>query len=125
LTQIREDFWRIQLANDDLLRSLSNPAVTNSRLIAKTSAEIGTRAKRLKENLALPGPEKESKLPGHCHGDIRSSIASLSKLIDSFVSNPMLVRGVVDANLSLTAGRDLAYIIILSGEIRKSAARLK
>jgi hypothetical protein len=34
-------------------------------------------------------------------------------------------RHVVDANLSLTAGRDLAYIIILSGEIRKSAARLK
>jgi hypothetical protein len=124
LAQIREDFWRIQLANDNLIGSLSNPAPIDSRLIAKTAAEIRTRAKRLKENLALPGPERESKFPAA--GDIRSSIASLSKLIDSFVNNPMLSqRHLVDATLSLTAGRDLEYIIILSGEIKKSAAKLK
>jgi hypothetical protein len=60
LGQIREDFWRIQLANDDLISSLSDPAAIDPRLIAKTAAEIRTRAKRLKENLALPGSEKES-----------------------------------------------------------------
>jgi hypothetical protein len=126
LAQIRQDFWRIQLANDDLTGSLSKPGTIDSHLIAKTAAEIRTRAKRLKENLALPGPVKESKLPADVAGDLRSSIASLSKLIDSFVNNPMLSqRHVVDANLSVTAGRDLEYIIILSGEIRKSAARLK
>ncbi len=127
LAQIRQDFWRIQLANDDLTGSLSKPGTIDSHLIAKTAAEIRTRAKRLKENLALPGPVKESKFPSDAAaGDLRSSIASLSKLIDSFVNNPMLSqRHVVDANLSVTAGRDLEYIIILSGEIRKSAARLK
>ena len=127
MAQIREDFWRIQLANDDLIGALSNPAAIDSRQIAKTAAEIRTRAKRLKENLALPGPEKESKFPADvAAGDIRSSIASLSKLIDSFVNNPMLTqRHLVDATLSLTASRDLEYIIILSGEIRKSAARQK
>jgi len=127
LAQIREDFWRIQLANDELIGSLSNPAPIDSRLIAKTAAEIRTRARRLKENLALPGSEKESKFPeDYAAGDIRSSIASLSKLIDSFVNNPMLSqRHLVDATLSLTASRDLEHIIILSGEIRKSAARQK
>jgi hypothetical protein len=126
LAQISEDFWRIQLANDDLV-SLSGPSNLDSRLVAKTAAEIRTRAKRLKENLALPAPEKGSKFPADFPaGDIRSSIASLSKLIDSFVSNPMLSqRHMVDATLSLTAGRDLEHIIILSGEIRKTAARLK
>jgi hypothetical protein len=57
---------------------------------------------------------------------MRSAIASLSKLIDSFVNNPMLSqRHLVDATLSLSASRDLEYIIILSGEIKKSAAKLK
>jgi hypothetical protein len=127
LAQIREDFWRIQLANDQLFGCLSNPSVIDSRLIAKTAAEIRTRAKRLKENLALPGPEKESRFSADvAAGDLRSSIASLSKLINSFVTNPMLSqRHVVDATLSLTASRDLEYIIILSGKLRKSAAKLK
>ena len=127
LAQIREDFWRIQLANDQLLGSLSNPSAIDSRLIAKTAAEIRTRAKRLKDNLALPGPEKESRFSADvAAGDLRSSIASLSTLINSFVTNPMLSqRHVVDATLSLTASRDLEYIIIRSGELRKSAAKLK
>ncbi|HEX3085030.1 MAG TPA: hypothetical protein VHP99_10935 [Pyrinomonadaceae bacterium] len=127
LAQISEDFWRIQLANDALVVSLSGTSNLDSRLVAKTAAEIRTRAKRLKENLALPAPEKDSTIAADfAAGDIRSSIASLSKLIDSFVSNPMLSqRHMVDATLSLTAGRDLEHIIILSGEIRKTAARLK
>jgi hypothetical protein len=126
LAQISEDFWRLQLANDDLV-SLSGPSNLDSRLVAKTAAEIRTRAKRLKENLALPAPEKDSKFVADFPaGDIRSAIASLSKLIDSFVSNPMLSqRHMIDATLSLTAGRDLENMIILSGEIRKTAARLK
>jgi len=127
LAQIREDFWRIQLANDDLIGSLTNPGTIDSRLIAKTAAEIRTRAKRLKENLALPDPERDSNFPAEvAAGDMRSAIASLSKLIDSFVNNPMLSqRHLVDATLSLSASRDLEYIIILSGEIKKSAAKLK
>jgi hypothetical protein len=127
LAQIREDFWRIQLANDDLNSSVSNSSAIDYRAIVKTAAEIKTRAKRLKENLALPAAEKESRLPANVPaGDIPSSIASLSKLIDSFVSNPMLSqRHLVDATLSLTASRDLEHIIILSGEIRRSAATLK
>jgi len=109
LAQIREDFWRIQLANDDLVGSLTNPGTIDSRLIAKTAAEIRTRAKRLKENLALPDPERDSNFPAEvAAGDMRSAIASLSKLIDSFVNNPMLSqRHLVDATLSLSASRDL------------------
>jgi len=125
LAQIREDFWRIQLANDDLSTSLSSPNAIDSRLIATTASEIRTRAKRLKENLALPRPEKDAKpQTTPAADDLRSSIATLSKLIDSFVSNPMLSqKHVVDATLSLKASRDLEDIIALSGEIKKVAAK--
>lgn len=125
VAQVREDFWRIQLANDDLNTSLSNQNAIDSRLITKTAAEIRTRAKRLKENLALPRPEKSPEpqtVPAA--EDLRSSIAILSKLIDSFVSNPMLSqKHVVDATLSLQASRDLEDIIALSAEIKKAATK--
>jgi hypothetical protein len=94
-------------------------------MIAKTASEIRTRAKRLKENLTLPRPENnpESQTVTTA-SDLRSSIAKLTKLIDSFVSNPMLSqKHVVDAALSLQASRDLEDIIAVSGEIRKVAAR--
>jgi hypothetical protein len=126
LAEVREDFWRIQLANDDLNTSLSSQTAIDSRLVAKTVAEIRTRAKRLKENLALPRPEKgpEPQVVSAAPLDLRSSIAKLSRLIESFVSNPMLSqKHVIDATLSLRASHDLEDIITVSGEIRKVAAR--
>jgi hypothetical protein len=125
LAQVREDFWRIQLANDDLNTSLSSQAAIDSRLIAKTASEIRTRAKRLMENLALPRPEKDSKLQTDpSTTDFRSAIATLSKLINSFVSNPMLSqKHVIDASLSLQASRDLEDIISWSAEIKRIAAK--
>ena len=125
LAEVREDFWRIQLANDDLNSSLASQTAIDSRMIAKTAAEIRTRAKRLKENLALPRPDKTPEpQTASATNDLRSSINTLSKLIDSFVSNPMLSqKHVVDATLSLKASRDLEDIIIVSGEIRKVATK--
>jgi hypothetical protein len=124
LAEVREDFSRIQLANDDLNSTLSSQTAIDANLIAKTASEIRTRAKRLKENLALPRPEKRPEsqtVPAAV--DLRSSIAKLSKLIESFVSNPMLSqKHVVDATLSLQASRDLEDIIAVSAEIKKVAA---
>ena len=127
LAQIREDFWRIQLANDELSTSLSSQAAIDSRLIAKTAAKIRTRAQRLKENLGLPRAEKDSRpQTGLEATDFRSSIATLSKLIDSFVSNPILSqKHVVDATLSLEVSRDLEDIIALSGNLKRIAAKPK
>jgi hypothetical protein len=125
LAEIKEDFWRIQLANDDLNTYLSSQNAIDSRLVAKTASEIRTRAKRLKENLALPRSEKDSgPQTVSAANDLRSSIVKLTNLIESFVSNPMLSqKHIVDATLSLQAGRDLEDIINVSAEIRKVAAR--
>jgi hypothetical protein len=125
LAEVREDFSRIQLANDDLNTALSSQRAIDSHLIAKIASEIRSRAKRLKENLALPRPEKDSgPQTVSAANDLRSSIVKLTKLIESFVSNPMLSqKHVVDATLSLQASRDLDDIIAVSGEIRKVAAK--
>ena len=124
LAQIREDFWRIQLANDSLNGYLANPPALDFRLITKTVSEIRTRAKRLKENLALPRTEKDSAPQTTAAADTRSAVATLSNLIDSFVSNPMLSqRHLVDASMSLQASRDLEDIIVLSGALKKIAAK--
>ena len=122
LAEVREDFSRIQLANDDLNSALSSQTTIDSRVVAKTASEIRTRAKRLKENLALPRPDKNPQtVPAN---DLRSSINTLSKLIDSFVSNPMLSqKHMVDATLSLKASRDLDDIIAVSAEIKKVATK--
>ena len=125
LAEVREDFSRIQLANDDLNSSLSSQTAIDSRMIVKTASEIRSRAKRLKENLALPRPEKDSgPQTVFAANDLRSSIVKLTKLIESFVSNPMLSqKHVVDATLSLQASRDLEEIIAVSAEIKKVAAK--
>jgi hypothetical protein len=101
LAEVREDFWRIQLANDDLNSSLSSQTAIDSRMIAKTASEIRARAKRLKENLALPRPEKGPESQTVAVSDLRSAIAKLSQLIESFVSTARMLsqRHVVDATL--------------------------
>jgi hypothetical protein len=124
LAQVREDFWRIQLANDDLNNVLLGPGL-DVDVIKKTASEIRTRAKRLKENLALPRPDKGSELQIDPEAqDLRSSVTTLSQLVESFVSNPMLSqKHVIDATLSLKASRDLEEMIGLSGRIKKIAGQ--
>ncbi|MGZ8843116.1 MAG: hypothetical protein ACXW18_05605 [Pyrinomonadaceae bacterium] len=91
LDQIRKDFQRIQFANDDLINTLSGKTAYDSRVITRAASEIKTRAKRLKQNLGLPVAPKGSELSSATNEEnIRSSIARLTRLVDSFVSNPML-----------------------------------
>jgi hypothetical protein len=123
LAEIKEDFERIQLANDDLNNALARPVITNTRVIGQLASEIRKRAKRLQENLALPSPAKRSQSETHKpDGDLSANVRVLSRLIDSFVGNPLLSqKHVIDAVLAAQAARDLADIIVLSGDIRKMA----
>lgn len=125
IDQIRKDFRRIQFANDDLINALSGKAAFDLRVITRAAAEIKTRAKRLKQNLGLPAPQKDSApSPPGPEEDLRAAMVRLSKLIDSFVTNPMLSqRHVFDTTLSLKASQDLEGIIGLSARLRKRAEK--
>ena len=128
LSQINEDFERIQIINGELKRATPSAAPLDYRFISEATAEIKKRAARLKSNLVLPESERDEKrLKGPAasdDGQLRSSLSVLNGLIRSFVMNPVFKSaGVVDAQLSAKARRDLEDIIELSDKIRKSSEK--
>lgn len=129
LTQIREDFMRLQTINNDMAQANSQGGALDLKFIAKSAAEIKKRAGRLKYNLVLPEPEKGTKRPkaevGAETEHLKTSLSRLSGLILGFVSNPLFQNAnTVDAELSAKARRDLEGIIELSEGIKKSSERL-
>lgn len=133
--QIREDFRRMQIVNNEMLRATfsdaSAPRFDYPR-IAKAAGEINRRASRLKTNLQLPKPEDESeaaaRTPAQIAGgeQLKSSLLALDRLIMSFVKNPAFHKSdVVDAQHSARARRQLIEIVELSRVIRQSTERVK
>ena len=129
LTQIREDFMRLQAVNNDLTQAVLSGASLDPKFLTKSASEIKKRAERLKLNLMLPEPEKGTKRlkaeVGAEPEQLKLSLAAISELIIGFVSNPMFQNAnTVDAQHSAKARRDLEEIIELSSGIRKSSERL-
>ena len=129
LAQIREDFWHIQVVNKQIAQAVVSGASLDPKFIAKSASEIKKRAGRLKYNLMLAEPEKDTKRPkaevGTEPEQLQSSLSALSELIIGFVSNPMFQKAnTVDAQLSAKARADLDGIIELSDGIKKSSEKL-
>ena len=59
--QIREDFLRLQVVNNDLMKTVSGNGHLDFKLVARSAAEIKKRAERLNLNLALPEPVEGEK----------------------------------------------------------------
>jgi len=136
IAQIREDFVRIQVVNYDLADAVSRSSSSSSsggaldlKLIAKSVADIKKRARRLKDNMALPETESVFERPqievGPEIGQLKSSLSVLKKLIIGFVNNPIFREAnVVDVQLSAKAKYDLEDIIEMSEQIKKSSEKL-
>jgi hypothetical protein len=120
LSQIREDFRRIQLINAERIR----PALTTNTLdyknISKSSAEIERRAVRLKSNLALPDSSEQAESLDAVGPSHLTQMKRLDKLIWTFVSNPIFRNtGTIDVQLAANASRDLKEIIQVSGWLKR------
>lgn len=126
LEQLQQDFSRLQVVNNSLLRTaLSNPAL-DPKFVSKSVSEIKKRAERLDKNLALPEPEKppdRAELQALTDSpQLKPSVLKLGRLIFSFVDNPFFKEAsVVDTQLTTKARRDLEDIIELSGQIKRSS----
>jgi hypothetical protein len=126
--QIKIDFLRMQTVNDDLKRALQ-AGLPDLKVVTKSASAITECAKRLKENLALPGIEKrERRLDEKVEMGIeqlRVALEVLNKSINAFVENPVFEKwGVIDAELSLQARRDLEQIIAVSELVRRGSGKL-
>lgn len=127
--QIKEDFTRIQLVNNEMMRKIYDGEGLDYQRISDSIGEIRKRANRLKVNLMLPdtsADEKSIKVTGAPDtGNVKESLMMLDALIMDFVRNPLFQQpGVVDAKLSAKASRDLKAIIEYSGGVKKGIERL-
>jgi septal ring factor EnvC (AmiA/AmiB activator) len=126
--QINEDFQRIQVIHNEIVRMLQPDKALNYDRLADLTGDMKKRSARLRENLALPQPEK-TDTPTHSdvidEAHLKKTIADLHDVIVNFVANPLFKNlGVVDAKVVDAAGENLDDIIGLSEEIKKEAKLL-
>jgi hypothetical protein len=128
--QMKDDFRRIQVLRNDVVRHLQSGKPLDYKFIARQSEEINKRAARLKTHLLRETPAGEKKAP-EPQGDIESAqlteaLVRMCHRIDSFTENPLFkIPEVVDVKDAQKAGRDLHDILQLSEVIGKSAERLE
>ena len=116
--QIREDFTRLQVINNEMMQKVFVESKVDRKLIAATTAEINKRASRLSHNLVLPKIEdKETHKKSNDSRDLslHAQLLALDHSIMSFITNPLFKQpNVVDPQHALEARSDLNKIIRLS-----------
>jgi hypothetical protein len=127
--QIREDFLRLQVVNNDLARAVSGAGQLDFKLVAKSASEIKKRAERLKENLALPEADDDKKVPASAPPadpeQLRVALSRLDGIVLRF-TNALHAKGVnrFDAQSSARLRLDLVAIIGLSERVKKGSEKL-
>lgn len=130
VAQIREDFTRLQIVNNDLARSVSRGEGLDLKFVSGSAAEIRKIAARLRDNLALPEPGEGDKSPGAeadlASAQLRPALSTLDGLILRFADD-LASRGIVliDAQSSVKVRRALEEIIVLSDRVKKISAKLR
>ena len=130
IAQVQQDFERIQIARNEIVRVLSPGDALDYKFISTVTGEIKKRATRLEDNLALPDPDEDKKRKKEemelDEEQIRVALLTLCNHIESFVTSPFFeTPGVIDVQHSAKASQDLKSILELSSSIKKSATRLK
>jgi hypothetical protein len=127
--QINEDFQRIQIVHNEIVRMLQRDKGLNYDRLADLTGDMKKRGARLRENLALPEPDKteaeRARSDAVDEAHLKKTIADLHDAVVRFVANPIFKNlGVVDAKVVDTARKDLENLIELSDEIKKEAKTL-
>jgi hypothetical protein len=124
--QINEDFQRIQVIHNEIVRMLQPDKSLDYDRLAELTDDMKKRSVRLRENLALPESEKTKEQATHSEAiddsQLKKVIGDLHDLVVSFVANPIFKNlGVVDAKVIYAARENLEDIINTSGEIKREA----
>ncbi len=114
LAQIKEDFERMQVVNNQMMRVVSTSDSLDNKLVSESLEEINKRAKRLKENLRMQNLEAKEQGVSKAASvaEVKTSLSTLDDFIMSFVQSPLFQNPkLVDANHKAKAESDLANII--------------
>ena len=128
LKQINDDFKTLQVLNNKLMSEVEDQGGADYKEISTMLADIGSRAARLKSNLALPKvDEKKEKSNSELTtaAALKDRLMEFDKVVMSFATNPIFQQAnVIDVELAKQASGDLATIIERSGKLKKAAATL-
>ena len=126
--QIREDFTRLQVINNEMMQTVFVKKNIDRKLIVKTTSEINQRASRLSENLVLPRTDDKASVqkPDDTRNalSLEARLLALDHCIMSFIANPLFKQpNVVDSQNALKARSDLNLIVRLSEELKTTLGK--
>jgi hypothetical protein len=129
IEKVKEDFKRIQIVRNELVRHLLASQPLDFKFISERAEEIRERSDRLKIYLMPPtaaDKDKQQQQPLELNREeMKPALVRLCNRIVSFIENPILKNpGLTDLEQSAKAGNDLLNIIELSGNIKRNADRL-
>src|SRR5262245_4056135 len=130
IAQIEEDFQRILILHNEIVRAVKNESAPYYGFVSDSTSEIKKRASRLQSTLALQvsdAARQNREKPIELNGvQLKRSLIYLCEHIQKFVTNPVIeTPGTVDAQQLDKARVDLETVIELSGDIKKLAEKLK
>lgn len=118
--QVQEDFVRLQMASDELQKTVAANAILDFRLLKDLANQIKKRAVRLKQNLPLPAPEAAPDEPESEAETLESAVKTLDAAVIRFTDNPVFKQSlVVDVIGGARAAGDLERIILLGENLKK------
>jgi hypothetical protein len=126
--QARQDFKRLQIIRNEMVRNLTGHSPMDYRVISEETAEINKRANRLRLSLmptVSEEAESEKEQANLTDRELKAALVRLCNLIASFIDNPTF-KAPDNPNVeqSTKAGSDLKSIIELSGSVRRSVEKL-
>lgn len=125
--QLNQDFIKLHTINDETIAALSSAPSLDYKTLSEATADIKSRATRIKYNVALLQiAEKGDKVRyDETIEGLGGMIPELNRLINSFLSSPIFrLSSPNDAELRAKARCDLEGIIKLSETINKLARRM-
>ncbi len=125
-TQIKEDFEALQTAYNKIVINLQSGSFERD-FVLEAAADVKKYAARLKDNLALPEPEKDVANKAEAElglNDQRKSLRTLCQHIYNFVTNPIFNEPTgLDVEKAASAGREINKIIEISEKIKETAEK--
>lgn len=121
-SQLSEDFEKMYSINVEKIATQSSAASVDYKTLCDATADLKTRATRIKYNITLLHIADKAEKPRYDENpdQLPTMLPELSRLINSFLGSPVFrLNSPNDAALRLQASRDLDGIIKLSETINK------
>lgn len=135
ITNMKEDFSRIQVLRNDIARNLIAHKPLDYKLLSEQTAEINKRSSRLNVYMRAHSSddEKENNSPELKGEEMIDALVRLCKLIDRFTENPALKNAATIDSKDIdkarenkaNADRDLLAIIKLSSVLQQTSEKLR